>query len=257
MRNRPIEVYGSELQPWHSLGGAEHICELQKSSMVLYGIFTELVRMVYHDKDGRLIGTPSVIWKKGRTGIWIDSELRWEDQHPEVRPAIYIQLGQLQSKPYIQGVNGKVLSANRFGERTYAMTSSGTVTFMHVAQTSGEACALADNTEYALTVMQDPICRDFCFNSFELIGRIPLEKMPKESKERYASAVTFQYSLDSVWDVKEECPILKSIDLIHMEGRAAISDDEEVEANKSGSRRKTVKRDNIFTENKGSGQCQS
>ena len=255
MRNRPLEIPDSELQPWHSLGGAEHICELQKSALVLYGIFTEITRLVYHDPDGRLIGTPSVIWRKNGTDIWIDSELRWEDQHPGVRPAIYIQLGQIQSKPYIQGINGKVLSANRFGERTYAMTSIGTVTFMHVAQTSGEACALADNTEYALSLLQDPICKDFCFNTFELAGRVPLEKMPKESKERYASAVTFQYSFDSIWAVKEECPILKAIDRIQVDNPAPISLDRPVDS--SGSRRQTVKHDNIFTENKGSGQIQA
>lgn len=255
MRNRPIDIPDSELQPWHSLGGVEHICELQKSAMVLYGIFTEIVRMVYHDKDGRLVGTPSVIWSADGTEIWIDSELRWEDQHPEVRPAIYVQLGQIQSKPYIPGINGKVLSANRFGERTYAMTSTGTVTFMHVAQTSGEACALADNTEYELSMMQAPICRDFCFNSFELVGRAPLEKMPKESKERYGSAVTFQYAFDTVWAVKEECPILKAIDQIHIDSPAAISLDKPLA--QSGSRRQTVKHDNIFTENKGSGQSQA
>ena len=69
MRNRPLEIPDLELQPWHSLGGAEHICELQKSALVLYGIFTEITRLVYHDPDGRLVGTPSVIWRKNGTDI--------------------------------------------------------------------------------------------------------------------------------------------------------------------------------------------
>lgn len=249
MRNRPLtEVPEGEIQPWHSLGGVEHICELRKSCTVLYGIFIEIARLVYHDPDGRLIGTPDAVWRQDGTDIWIDSELRWEDQHPEVRPAIYIQLSPLQVQPYIKGTNAKVLSANRFGERTYAVTYSGSVTFVHIGTTSGEACALADNTEYNLSSLQDPICKDFCFNTFELAGRTPLEKMPKESRERFASAVTFNYSFDNVWLVKQECPILKAIDLIHVEDTAVTALDGK--SPEECSRQQTVSRDNIFTETK-------
>jgi len=243
MRTLPEEPSTSEIQPWHSLGGVEHICELHKSCMVLYGIFTEITRLVYKDPDGRLLGTPNVQWNAKGTDIWIDSELRWEDQHPEVRPAIYIQLGQIQRQPYIPGINGKVLGADRFGNRTYTMKVSGSVTFMHVASTSGEACALADNTAYALGRMQDPICKDFCFEDFEYTGRIPLEKLPKEASDKYASGVTFSFSYDDAWIVKEECPILKQIDLIN-------SSEKDME--KTGGRT-TVSYDNIFTENKVSG----
>lgn len=244
MRNLPIDVSTNEIQPWHSLGGIEHICELRKSCMVLYGIFTELARMIYHDKDGRLIGTPEVVWNSKGTDIWIDNELRWEDQHPEVRPAIYIQLSPLEYHPFIDGYNSKILSANRFGERHYEHKVSGQVTFMHVASTSGEACALADNTDYSLSMLQDPICSDFCFTKFVSVGRTPLEKLPKEACDKYASGVTFLYEFSEAWDVKEECPILKSIDLLSSESKVDDLDN-------NSTRRKLVNRDNIFTENKG------
>lgn len=243
MRNRPIDVPTDEIQSSHALGDLEHICELRKSSSVLYGIFTELVRLIYSDKDGRLIGTPNVVWTPKGTSIWIDTELRWEDQHPEARPAIYVQLGPIQSKPYIEGANGKVTPANRFAERRYALASTGTVNFVHVAHTAGEACALADNTEYALSMMQGPICNDFCFTQFVQAGRTPLEKLPKESVDRIASAVSFRYEFDEVWLVKEETPILKSIDFLYRED--------------GGSRQATVIRDNIFTETTRSGTSQT
>lgn len=216
MRTLPLdETPKEELQPWRSLGGIEHICELRKSCMVLYGIFVELARFVYHDTDGRLIGTPDITWDRKKPSIWIDSELRWEDQHPEFRPAIYIQLGPMKHEEYNPGHNGKITGADRFGVYHFEQKVSGTVTFMHVASTVGEACALADNTEYSLAMMQGPICEDFCFTRFVLTDRVPLKKMPDEASEKYASGVTFTFEFEDAWDVTPETPILKSIDLIN------------------------------------------
>ena len=243
MRNLPSDIPKSEIQPFHSLGGTEHICSLRKSCTVLYGIFTEIARMLYHDKDGRLEGTPDVVWKQGGTEIWIDNELRWEDEHPECRPAIYIQLGQIQYRPYTQGMHGKISPNNRFGESHYEFKVSGQVTFMHVAATTGEACALADNTEYGLSMLQAPIQRDFCMDDFSVIGRIPLEKLPKESSDRFASGVTFSFEFTESWDVKVESPILKTIDFMY--------EDEDKEDNSTG--HDTISRDNILTASRVSG----
>jgi len=239
MRNLPINPTDSEIQPWHSLGGAECICELRKSSTVLYGIFTELARLMYHSTDGRLIGTPDVKWDYKKPTIWIDTELRWEDQHPEVRPAIYIQLGPLKHEEPFPRINGLATPADRFGSRHYEQHVSGEVTFMHVASTVGEACALADNTEYMLSSLQGPICRDFCFIRFVMTQRVPLEKLPDEASEKYASAVTFTFEFAESWDVTGETPILKSIDLLN------------------SSRHATVSHDNIVTETKVSGKNQT
>lgn len=236
MRNLPVKPPTEEVLPWHSIGGAECICELRKSCTVLYGIFTELARLVYHSTDGRLIGTPEVVWNKQKPTIWIDTELRWEDEHPEVRPAIYVQLGPMKHEEFNPRRNGNVSAADRFGTRHYEDQVSGTVTFMHIASTVGEACALADNTDYVLSMLQDPICKDFCFNRFVAAERTPLEKLPDESTERYASGVTFSYEFSEAWDVTGETPILKSIDLIN------------------SSRHDTIDHVNIITETKLSGK---
>lgn len=236
MRNLPIKPVENEIQPWHSLGGFEHICELRKSCTVLYGIFTELARLIYHTPDGRLIGTPDVIWNRKNPSIWIDTELRWEDEHPEFRPAIYIQLSPLEFKEYNPGFSGKVTPADRFAMRHYEMKATGTVTFMHIASTVGEACALADNTEYELSMLQGPICEDFCFVNFVLAGRTPLEKVQDEASEKYVSGVTFAYEFEESWDVTQESPILKSLDLLN------------------SSRHATVDHANIITETKIPGQ---
>ena len=58
------EVSNDEVQPWHRLGGIEHICELRKSSQVLYSIFVTILRMIYSGKKGRTFGCPDLLWKK-------------------------------------------------------------------------------------------------------------------------------------------------------------------------------------------------
>ena len=237
MRTLPLDkAPEEEIRPWHSLGGIEHICELRKSCAVLYGIFVELARLVYHDTDGRLVGTPDVVWNRDKPSIWIDTELRWEDEHPEFRPAIYVQLGQLRHEEFNPGMNGKVTPPDRFGVYHFEQKVSGTVTFMHVASTVGEACALADNTEYNLALMQQPICDDFCFTRFVMADRLPLEKLQDEASEKYASSVTFAFEFADAWDVTPETPILKSIDFIN------------------SSRHDRVSRANILPENKMSGE---
>lgn len=235
MRNLPINLTNIELQPWHSLGNVEHICELKKSCMVLYGIFIELLRQIYSTTEGRLLGTPPVLWKADGDQIWIDSELRWEDQHPEVRPAIYVQLTPLQAAPYLPTQESSFSPTDRQGVRHYEQKVTGRVNFIHVASTTGEACALADNTDYFLTMMQAPICEDFCFTSFITSGRTALEKLPKEASEKYASIVSYNFEFAEAWDVKEESPILKSIDFVNSD------------------RHSTVDRANIFIEKKISG----
>lgn len=235
MRNLPIKVSENEIQPNHSLGGVECICELRKNATILYGIFVELARFVYHDLNGRLIGTPEVVWTPKGTDIWIDSELRWEDQHPEVRPAIYIQLSPIESTPIIPYYNGRITGADRFGTYTYNQLAKGTVNFVHVASTSGEACALADNTANFLSMAQDAIKKDFCFSRFYYTGRTPLEKSADEASPKYVSVVTFTYEYNDTWTVTPETPILKSIDIIN------------------SSRHDTINHANIMTENKVSG----
>jgi hypothetical protein len=169
-----------------------------------------------------------------------------------------VQLGPIKYDEIKHGHNGRIEAANRFAERHYEMKAAGEVTFMHVASTVGEACSLADNTDYMLSLMQEPIKRDFCFTKFVQAGRTPLDKLPDESTERYASGVTFSYEFEEAWDVAQESPILKSIDIIHASRRDPSFIGEEKPAQKTEylsdcSRHDTVDRVNILTENKISG----
>lgn len=209
-----------EVQPWHRLGGMEHICELRKSSQVLYAIFVTIIRMIYAGKGGRTFGCPDVVWSADpeKTQLWIDTELRWEDMRPDFTPAIFVNLGEMRYEmPPTLDREARAFISND-GERHYERTVSGTVSFVHVCDKAGAACCLADNTENYLSSLQDQIADEYCFDHFTVAGRVPRQQKetPQTAgKGKYASVVSVSFDFTDAWTVKVESPILKTVSMTH------------------------------------------
>ena len=217
----PVEkgVSQAEVQPWHRLGGVEHICELRKSAQVLYAIFVTIVRAIYSGKNGRTFGCPDVLWKPDpqKTELWIDTELRWEDQRPDFTPAIFVSLGEIRYELIPTIDMQSRLTMSRDAERHYERTCHGTAQIVHVSDKAGAACSLADNTENYLSSLQDQIGDEYCFDHFAVTGRTPRqqkEQAQTAGKGKYVSGVTVQFDYTDAWDVKYETPILKVVSAI-------------------------------------------
>lgn len=222
----PQGVSQEEVQPWHRLGGVEHICELRKNAQVLYAIFASILRMLYSSKRGRTFGCPDVQWKPDpqKTSIWIDTELRWEDQRPDFTPAIYVSLGEMaySGLPSIDMQYRTIMSHD--GERHYERTVTGSASIIHVSDRAGAACSLADNTENYLSSLQDQICDEYCFDHFTVAARMPRQKKERpetDGKGKYSSVVAVKFDYTDAWTVKLETPILKEVSLMD-EGSAEI-----------------------------------
>lgn len=219
----------TEVQPWHRLGGVEHICELRKSSQVLYGIFVTILRMIYSSKKGRTFGCPDVVWKSDpqKTQLWIDTELRWEDLRPDFTPAIFVSLGEIKYEfpPTLDMQCRTFMSRN--GEQHYERTGVGSASIVHVCDKAGAACALADNTENYISSMQDQIGMEYCFENFVVTGRIPrqLKETPQTAgKGKHVSVVNVSFKFDDAWMVKFETPILKTVSMIdESSGQVAVT----------------------------------
>ena len=208
------DVPDSEIQPFHALAGNELICQLRKTPTVLYGIFTELLQQFWGgDPAERLFGTPDVCWDRdaNKTSIWIDTELRWEATHPEFRPAIYVKLAPIQYGTVNGSTTGLVRRDVQEAEYHYARTGSGQVSFVHIAATAGEACALADATLDYFDAFSPVITDDFCFDWFKLAAREPLHAMGKDSNEKYGSVVAYDFRFTDAWSLKLESPKLKRL----------------------------------------------
>ena len=207
-----------EVQPWHRLGGMEHICELRKSSSVLYSILVTIIRVIYSSKKGRTFGCPTVVWNKDpeKTKLWIDTELRWEDNRPDFVPAIFVSLGDIQyTQPPTLDMHGRLFMSHD-GEQHYERQGVCTASIVHVCNKSGEACALADNTENYLSSLQEQIASQYCFDNFVVVGRSSLRKKDQgqtAGKELIVSAVTVKFSWSDAWFVKFESPILKEVSM--------------------------------------------
>lgn len=216
-------VSQAEVQPWHRLGGVEHICELRKSATVLYSIFVTVLRTIYANKEGRVFGCPDVLWHSDpqKTELWIDTELRWEDTRPDFTPAIYVCLSDIKYEPPPTMRRGVGMHMNRDGEMHCERIGTGVVSFVHVSDKAGAACALADNTENYIASFQDQIKSGYCFDRlFVVTGRTPLQKKETSQtagKGKYVSVLSAQFSFTDAWTVKYETPILKTV--------AAVVDD--------------------------------
>ena len=215
-------VSQAEVQPWHRLGGMEHICELRKSSQVLYAILVTILRMMYSGKKGRTFGCPDVVWRGDpeKTELWIDTELRWEDMRPDFTPAIFVSLGELKYDiPPTMDMQCR-LTMSPDGEQAYERTVYGSASLVHICDKAGAACALADNTENYLSMLQDQIGGEYCFDHFLVSGRIPRQQKEQgqmAGKGKYVSVVAVKFDFTDAWRVKIESPILKSASLFDKE----------------------------------------
>jgi len=211
MSNLPVIIPDREIQPAHAVGPFELICEIRKTPTVLYGIFTEVLRQFYSEEMNLPRAVQGVHWHKDpkQSTLWIDSELRWEDDHPNFRPAIFVALSPI-SYTSMGGRNDSYMGGNLAeGESDFTRSGAGTVTFRHIGQTDGEACVLADATLDYLDGFSRVIRDDFCFTKFYLSSRVPMIKRPPESGERWGSSVEMAYEFQDTWTVKIESQKLK------------------------------------------------
>lgn len=212
-----LKVSPEETHEVHEIAGHELICELRKTNMVLYGMFVELVRRFYRFESPYIVGCPDLKWDKDpqNTGIWIDSELNWNPEHPEFLPAIYVKLGPIQyGNPFGQG--GKPAFAGMIlKDAIYRRLRTGStqVTFVHVGGNAGEACTLCDNTRSYLSDFSMAVKRDLILSKFDESQAVALQQTKPDSKERWQSTTTFDIEWNEETRLKLESPILRAIDI--------------------------------------------
>jgi hypothetical protein len=211
MSNLPNNIPVKELMDDHAYSGHELLRHTRKTPTVLYGIFVELARQFYMKTENHILGTPLKLWSPDpkETEIWIDTEYQWEDEHPEKRPAIYVQLSPIVYASLTGRKDGLTGMNMRDGQYHFSRTGTGTVSFAHLGGTAGEACVLADSTLDYLDAFGMVIRDDFCFLSFEVKQRIPRRLRPQEAKERYDSVVTCEFTFQDKWSLKVEAEKLK------------------------------------------------
>jgi len=210
--NGPIDVEDKRIYEKEMLDRVTLICHIRKTPLVLYGIFVELVRQFYSDKNNLPLDT-CVHWDPDpdKSSIWIDSEYRWEDEAIEMRPAIYVHLGNISYTPMAYRRDGQVDMDLEQGEYKYLRRGAGSVSWVHVGRQKGETVTLAGATMDYLDAFTTAIRQDFNFETFQIKGIQPLSLGEKESKERYRSLVAATFTFQDTWTTKLESQKLKAI----------------------------------------------
>lgn len=190
------------------------IGQLRKTPELLSGIFTEVMRQLYYADNGLHLENKWT-WEEEPTDpkgkIWINAESVWNDLEPDHRPAIYVALSDIayRSQTGLQrSKSGMDLSE---AEYHYTRSGAGTVQYVHVGRTQGEAQAIISNTLDLLDAFSDPIREDFCFKTLNVAAVRPPRVTDKEPRERFRGEVIVQYSFDDSWSLKLESPKLKRV----------------------------------------------
>ena len=211
-----LKIAPAEVHQVHEFAGRELMCELRKTSMVLYGMFVELVREFYRFQSPYIEGAPAVKWDPDprKTGISIDSEYMWNQDHPEFLPAIFVRLGDIQYGSL--GGQGSPISAGMVLEdAVYRQVRTGatSVSFLHVGGNEGEACALCDNTRAYLSDFSMAVRRDLVLTKFHEVSATPIRQWAPDSKERWHSSSTFAVEWQEESRIKLESPVLRRVDV--------------------------------------------
>jgi hypothetical protein len=211
MSNVPYDVPDTDFHDREMAERVKLIAQLRKTPIVLYGIFLELARQFYSDSNNIPIDVVAV-WEPDvlKTGIWIDTEYKWEDETPEFRPAIYVKLGAIKYDSLTGRHDGMTGMDLEQGEYHFSRNGTGTVSWVHIGRSKGEAVILAGATLDYLDAFSRVIRDDFCFQTFEVVGLSPMA-LDKESKERYRSIITASFSFQDTWSLKLESQKLKRL----------------------------------------------
>jgi hypothetical protein len=211
--NTPRQVVDAPLMDVETSDLVDLLCHIRKTPNVLYGMFLEVIRQFYSQEDNLPIEIPgNKIWHPDpeQTKVWIDTELEWDPDAIEFRPAIYVGLAQIGYKGTSGRHDGALGMDLEQGEYFFSRTGSGMVTFNHVGSTKGESAAFAGATLDFLDGFGSVIKDMFHFEIFELKQLSPIQ-LDKESRERYRSIVAVNFEFQDTWTLKLESPKLKRL----------------------------------------------
>lgn len=182
----------------------------RKDTLFLEGVFMEIIKQLYADKNNLLEG----VKRYDPTGecpdsVYVIGSSTWSDTEAEARPAIVVDIGDLQYTP-IEGFDQRSGVDLVNGEDLHTRLCQGTVVFAHLGKNKGQSIQHASTTRDLLDGFSRVIRTDFCFERFDL------RKLGKPTKRReqpldYQSLVQADFEFYEDFRVKEESPKLKKV----------------------------------------------
>lgn len=193
------------------------IGDIKKDPIVLYGIFLELTRQLFATE-----GYSKYTWTNNpsTSKVYIQPEYVWDDEIVEKRPAVFISLPELNYSSYTQRNVGQVSMDLKEGIYNYARRIQGTVQWIIIGETKGEALTVGTDILNYVDAFADVISKDFCFEEFYVTQFTPVSVV-KEARERIRTTLTAKFAVQETWSLKLESPKLKEL---HFNAGQAVAD---------------------------------
>jgi hypothetical protein len=192
------------------------IRQIRRTPLVLQGLFLEVVQALYSDEAGLYEhvkpwkSAQNVGTEKENHNLFIDVSANWSDSSNDRRPAIFVDIGPLQSKP-IKGAFGSAANMDmEEGLKTYSRLVAGSVVFACLSSKQAEAMLYGSQTYDLLDGFGPVIQEDFCFEQFDVTS-ISKTRQRKDEPRDWESLVQVNFEFQETFSVKRESPKLKQI----------------------------------------------
>lgn len=205
-------IMSEEVQQVIETDSLNMLAQIRRTPLVLGGMFLELTRNLYSDSSGlyELVKTWSPTDEKDHT--YIELAYFWDDGDIDRRPAIIVDIGDLQITP--DPVKGIGTSGAHFdleeGIEYHENVVTGIVAWAHICAKRAEVALYASCTYDVLAGLSFAIKRDFCLEKFE-VRSILKPRLQKEAPRDYISEVQAVFELKESHALKRESPKLKQI----------------------------------------------
>jgi hypothetical protein len=192
--------------------GVEMLPQIRRTPLILCGMFVELMRSLYAEKDN--LYPPARTWvpTNDEDHLFVEPSYKWDDENIDRTPAIYVDTGDLKlSADPVKGIGSHGTHFDmKEGADYREHVVGGSVAFAHVCEKRAE-CMLYQGITYDLIAgLSFAIKRDFCLEKFDLRA-ILKPKLTKDQPRTFVGEVQATLQLRETFTLKRETPKLKQI----------------------------------------------
>ncbi len=197
------------------LGRIPSVCALGPLLQTMSQLFR--VWQIYHFADPVNIRIPILkdrIWRRDPkvTGIVIEPHTSYRVDLTENRPGIIIKRGKWTSGPQA-GIDNRMMGENPIdGSEHYAAQWQGSHTFFCISSEPVEAELLASEVYLDLREYGPVVRRYLGLHKFAVAEADEIAKL-EEGGKNYVVPVSVAYTIEQSWQLKQDAPFFKRLDL--------------------------------------------
>lgn len=190
--------------------------QIRRTPLVLNGLFLELTRALWASPDNICPNTRTWSPTNEKDHVFIESSYEWDSENTDRRPAIIVDIGDLEvAESAARGIGadaGMVGFDMQEGMEFREDLVMGSVVWAHIGVSRGQVLVYGSCTYELLAGFSSVIRRDFCLEKFNVRG-ILKPRLRKEQPRTFECLVQASFQFKEDYSLKRESPKLKQIRL--------------------------------------------